>query len=139
MSWSSRRSRRGDRGRPPKAARFCVQLGLVRRPDSEMLPRPMRYLAVSLLIVVCACHKRADKAFFGTQVAPPGILAQVHPGMTVAQLRAIAPELKADPAKGLLLASPASNVKLYALADGDVVSSTYVDFEDANGPDVLTA
>lgn len=65
----------------------------------------MRHLAVSLLIVVCACHKRADKAFFGTQVAPPGILAQVHPGMAIAQLRAIAPDLKADPGKGFLLAS----------------------------------
>ena len=104
-----------------------------------MLSSTMRYLAVSVLIVVCACHKRADKALFGTQVAPPGILAQVRPGMTVAQLHAIAPELEADPAKGLLLASPASNVKLYALTDGDVVSTTYVDLQDASGTDLLTA
>lgn len=92
-----------------------------------------------LLLAVCACHgKRADKSYFGTQVSPPGILAQIRPGMTLAQVKAIAPDMKNDPGKGYLLAKPASNIKLYAITDHDIVEDTYVDYDGDDGIAVLT-
>src|SRR3569832_564059 len=92
-----------------------------------------------VLLAVAACHgKRAGKDFFGTQVAPPGVRAQIRPGMTRAQGKAIAPEAKDDPGKGLLVAKPASNVKLYVGMDRDLVDHTYVNYNDDDGKDILT-
>lgn len=98
----------------------------------------MRRILV-ILVVVSACHgKRAGKDFFGTQVSPPGVLAQIRPGMTVAQVKAIAPDAKDDPGKGLLLGKPAGNVKLYAITDRDLVEYTYADYAGDDGIAVLT-
>jgi hypothetical protein len=92
-----------------------------------------------LVVVVTACHgKRAGKDFFGTQVSPPGVLAQIRPGMTLAQVKTIAPAAKEDPGKGLLLAKPASNVKLYAITDRDLVEYTYADYAGDDGIAMLT-
>lgn len=92
-----------------------------------------------VLLAVAACHgKRAGKDFFGTQVSPPGVLAQIRPGMTLAQVKAIAPEAKDDPGKGLLVAKPASNVKLYVGMDRDLVDHTYVSYDGDDGMAVLT-
>lgn len=98
----------------------------------------MRRLLV-LFLAVSACHgKRADKDYFGKQVSPPGILAQIRPGMTLAQVKAIAPDAKTEAGKGLWLASPASNVKLYAIFDGGLVEHTYVDYQAEDGIAMLT-
>jgi hypothetical protein len=93
-----------------------------------------------ILCVLAACHgKGAGKDYFGTQVSPPGVLAQIRPGMTLAQVKAIAPDAKTVPGKGLLLATPASNVKLYAIMDDDLVQYTYAHYEAEDGMAVLTA
>src|SRR3569833_4610679 len=92
-----------------------------------------------VLLAVAACHgKRAGKDFFGTQVSPPGVLAQIRPGMTRAQVKAIAPEAKDDPGKGLLVAKPASYVKLYVGMDRDLVDHTYVSYDGDAGMAELT-
>jgi hypothetical protein len=92
-----------------------------------------------ILVVVAGCHgKRADKDYFGTQVSPPGLLAQLRPGMTLAQVKAIAPDAKDDPEHGLLLATPKTNLKLYAMMDHDLVKYTYADYAGEDVIAVLT-
>jgi hypothetical protein len=100
---------------------------------------PRRLLLVVLLLV-CACHKhRATKELFGVKVTPPGVLAKIRPGMTVAELKALVPDMKNDPGKGYLLEEPASNVKLYAIVMDDAVVDTYIDLVDDHALDLVTA
>jgi len=93
-----------------------------------------------LLLAVGACHGKhgAGKDYFGTQLSPPGILAQIRPGMTLAQVKAIAPDAKTEAGKGLWLASPASDMKMYALFDSGLVVQTYLDFKADDAMAVLT-
>jgi hypothetical protein len=92
------------------------------------------------VLLLCACHKkRATKELFGVKVTPPGVLAKIRPGMPLAELKALVPDMKNDPGKGYELEHPASNVTLYAVVMNDVVSDTYIDLIDDHGIDLLTS
>ncbi len=79
--------------------------------------------------------ERAGSEFFGASVTLPGLLAKVHAGMTFDELRAVAPDAVDDDGHGWLLATPASNIKLYALLDSEThrVAYSYVDYEGSDG------
>jgi len=99
-----------------------------------------RRLCLVVLLLLCACHKkRATKELFGVKVTPPGVLAKIRPGMSLAELTALVPDMKSDPGKGYALEHPASNVTLYAVVIDDVVADTYIDLVDDHGMELLTA
>lgn len=98
-----------------------------------------RHVAVVVIAMVSGCHKHAGSEYFGKHVAPPGILAKVQLGMTVDELKAAIPGAAEDDGHGYLLAKPASNIKLYAVAVDNVVVEPYVDYAGSDAVAVLTA
>ena len=80
------------------------------------------------LVALAACGKKpATKELFGAKVTPPGVLAKIKPGMTLAEVKAIAPDATEDKAQGWLVGQPASDVKLYVGLLDNAVVDTFAD------------
>lgn len=84
-------------------------------------------LALWLALVACSSAPAATTDFFGPRVAPPRGLAQIHPGMSVAEARRLVPALHAPAHKGirdeLVLDSGTRDVELAVRIDSGTVAS----------------
>ncbi|HEY0254593.1 MAG TPA: hypothetical protein VGC41_23865, partial [Kofleriaceae bacterium] len=87
---------------------------------------------------LAACGSDAGSELFGTKVAPPGILAEIRPDLSLADLKKLAPNASEVPAMGWVVGRPARNATAYALVLDDAVTHTYIDWHPANLVEVLT-
>lgn len=91
-----------------------------------------RLLGCSLLaLVACGKSKASHADFFGNEVKPPKALAQLRPGMTIAEAMATVPGLTRERAQ-LELASGDPKIHLYTQNDPITQLSAHVD--DTNDP-----
>ena len=93
-------------------------------------------------VAALGCHHARSQhvaaAYFGTNVVPPGVLAKIRPGMTLAEVTAVAPGLRDVPLRGYLVADSDAAKQYVVMADGIVVE-TYVALEGDDATSVITA
>jgi len=94
-----------------------------------MLRPSVSWLRTASCVFACACGSApaATTDFFGPSIEPPRGLAKIHPGLSVAQAKALVPELHEPVRKGvrdeLVLDSGVGNITLALRMDGGTVSS----------------
>lgn len=93
-------------------------------------------------VAALGCHHARSEhvaaAYFGTKVVPPGVLAKIRPGMTLAEVTAVAPGLREVPLRGYLVADADGAKQYVVMADGIVVE-TYVALEGDDVTPLITA
>ncbi len=83
-------------------------------------------IGLVLALVACNAAPAATTEFFGSRIEPPGGLAKVQPGMSVAEAKKLVPNLREDPRAvrdQLTLDSGVSDVKLEVRVDSGTVAT----------------
>jgi hypothetical protein len=98
-------------------------------------------LAGLACVALLGCHghpEHVDASYFGPKVVPPGPLAKLRPGMTLAEVTAIAPGAHEMPLRGYLV-DDSRGAKQYVVIASGIVTETYVALEGDDAKSVLTA
>ncbi len=94
-----------------------------------------RVSTASALIAVsfalgCGGEKTADEKYFGKVIAPPGELAKIKKGMTIAEAQKLVPSIKLDKERGdYMVASGFDNLKIEVSLRKDVVENVIYKFK----------
>ncbi len=94
-----------------------------------------------LAIAACNSAPAATTEYFGPRIEPPGGLAKIRPGMTVAQARSLVPGLREDHRgvrEHLVLDSGVGDVKLEVRVDTGTVASILAVVQGQTARDLLT-
>ncbi len=86
----------------------------------------MQFRAFVLALAACEAAPSASTGFFGPRIEPPGGLAKVQPGMSVAEAKKLVPNLREDPRAvrdQMTLDSGVSDVKLEVRVDSGTVAN----------------
>jgi hypothetical protein len=88
----------------------------------------MMQFRCALVVALAACEAApaASTEFFGPRIEPPGGLAKVHPGMSVAEAKKLVPNLREDPRAvrdQMTLDSGVSDVRLEVRVDSGTVAN----------------
>ncbi len=85
---------------------------------------------VSSLAFGCGGEKTADGKYFGKVIAPPGNLAKLKKGMTIAEAQKLVPSIKLDKARGdYMVDSGYSNLKIEVSLNKDLVDRIVYKFK----------
>src|SRR5205085_493246 len=93
-----------------------------------------------LALVACNAAPAATTEFFGSRIEPPGGLAKVQPGMSVAEAKKLVPGLREDPRAvrdQLTLDSGVSDVRLEVRVDSNTISGIVAVVSNAGTRDLL--
>lgn len=78
----------------------------------------------------CGGEKTADGKYFGKVIAPPGELAKIKKGMTIAEAQKLVPSIKLDKERGdYMVASGYDNLKIEVSFRKDVVDNVIYKFK----------
>ncbi len=86
----------------------------------------MQYRTFVLALAACEAAPAASTEFFGPRIEPPGGLAKVQPGMSVAEAKKLVPGLREDPRAvrdQMTLDSGVSDVRLEVRVDSGTVAN----------------
>src|SRR5512147_136197 len=102
----------------------------------------MRIVLASLLLAACNNAPAATSDFWGSTIEPPRGLAQLAPGMSVAEARKLVPALHEPKRQGvrdeLIVDSGVSDVKLTVRVEANTVSAIIAIVQGHGARDLLT-
>jgi hypothetical protein len=102
----------------------------------------VRFSLVLVVLAACETAPAATSEFFGPTIEPPRGLAQLAPGMTVAEAQRLVPALREPKRQGvhneLVVDSGVSNVKLTVRTDSGMVANIMAIVQGQSARELLT-
>src|SRR5690606_430926 len=126
----------------PEAERPGRRSTVVAADERGATLRPVRPHLAIVALAACTNAPAATSEFFGPTIEPPRGLAQLAPGMSVAEAKQLVPALREPRKPGvhseLVVDSGVSDVKLTVRVDSGMVSSILAIVQGQSARDLLT-